>query len=113
MAVKTTTPPLTTARLTMFAGMLDEQRQFRVEQIAQLTATQIPNDRAETAAHRHVCDAILRGAVFALAEIDSARTRMTAGTYGRCVTCTVRLPLERLEVLPQAARCWTCQRANS
>lgn len=43
-----------------------------------------------------------------LAVLD-ALDRLAAGVYGRCVSCGVQLPEERLEARPEAARCVRCQ----
>lgn len=43
-------------------------------------------------------------------EIDAALARMDAKTYGSCVDCGAPIPLERLEVRPQASRDVGCQR---
>lgn len=45
-----------------------------------------------------------------LAGVDAALERIDAGTYGRCVECGRRIPPERLEAVPDAARCIECQR---
>ncbi len=40
-----------------------------------------------------------------LDEVRRARRRIADGTYGRCEVCGYRIPPERLEVRPWAARC--------
>jgi RNA polymerase-binding transcription factor DksA len=40
-----------------------------------------------------------------LEEVRRARRRIADGTYGRCEVCGYRIPSERLEVRPWAARC--------
>lgn len=42
--------------------------------------------------------------------IDEALARDAAGTYGVCVDCDARIAEERLDAVPQAARCIDCQR---
>lgn len=44
-----------------------------------------------------------------LRELESARGRLGAGTYGECVECGADIELERLRVRPGAARCLDCQ----
>jgi RNA polymerase-binding transcription factor DksA len=44
-----------------------------------------------------------------IVEIDAALTRIDAGTYGRCVSCGIGIPEERLELRPFAAACVSCQ----
>jgi DnaK suppressor protein len=45
-------------------------------------------------------------------EIDAALERITAGTYGVCVSCRTAIPVERLEFRPHAEACVSCQRAR-
>ncbi len=97
------------AQLSMLSAMLDEQRQFRAGQVAQLEASATPARRALTDVDREITGTLLRGARQALADIEAARTRMTDGTYGRCVECGTQLPIARLEVLPYVALCIACQ----
>ena len=47
----------------------------------------------------------------ALREVEDALERVSAGTYGLCVDCGDTIAADRLAVLPQAARCISCQRA--
>ncbi len=44
-----------------------------------------------------------------LRELDAARARLAAGTYGVCVDCGGPVGYERLKVNPAAARCLVCQ----
>jgi RNA polymerase-binding transcription factor DksA len=49
-----------------------------------------------------------------LRELNAARARLEAGTYGACLDCGVEIPVERLEAYPAAIRCTPCQaRAES
>jgi DnaK suppressor protein len=73
------------------------------------TASQHPADVASDLYAREIAvltDLTLREQV---ADIDAALARMDDGTYGTCVDCGKRVPAERLEVHPQAARCLACQ----
>lgn len=45
-----------------------------------------------------------------LAEIDAALHRLDNGTYGTCPDCLRSIPAERLEILPYARFCVSCQR---
>jgi DnaK suppressor protein len=45
----------------------------------------------------------------ALAEVDAALARIADGTYGSCLGCGTGIPVERLEVMPAAAYCVSCQ----
>lgn len=43
------------------------------------------------------------------AELRAALQRFEDGTYGRCIDCTQQIPVERLEIVPTASRCVSCQ----
>jgi RNA polymerase-binding transcription factor DksA len=43
-----------------------------------------------------------------LQEIDAALRRVAEDTYGYCVRCGARIPLQRLRALPAAATCVEC-----
>ena len=47
--------------------------------------------------------------VIELRELNAARARIDAATYGSCVDCGTDIPLERLEAYPAAIRCTACQ----
>ena len=42
--------------------------------------------------------------------IGEARRAVANGTYGTCVDCGGEIPAGRLEVVPEAVRCLSCQR---
>lgn len=45
-------------------------------------------------------------------ELDATRAalgRMDRGTYGRCLSCGVSIPIERLRAQPHASLCHVCQ----
>lgn len=44
-----------------------------------------------------------------LRELEAARERLKAGTYGVCVDCGAPVGFERLKANPAAARCVVCQ----
>ncbi|QIG40854.1 molecular chaperone DnaK [Microbacterium sp. 4R-513] len=48
------------------------------------------------------------GALAELGEVDAALARVADGTYGVCVDCGRRIPVERLRVRPTATRCVDC-----
>ena len=58
-------------------------------------------DRAQVAA-------LLAAARHDLAEIEAARERVAAGTYGVCARCGRPIAPERLEARPAARTCVTC-----
>jgi DnaK suppressor protein len=95
----------------------------RAELVSQLDALQIDNDeqQADSGVGNHLADdaselflrernIALRGNTEELlAQIDSALKRMDAGSYGVCERCGQPIAAERLEALPYAAYCITCQ----
>jgi DnaK suppressor protein len=42
--------------------------------------------------------------------IEEARRALAAGTYGVCKSCGREIPAERLEAVPEAVLCLSCQR---
>jgi RNA polymerase-binding transcription factor DksA len=94
---------------------LEEQRQFRTEQIAALTApvepAAVPAMRAPSA-YDQVSVALLTGARQALADIDAALYRMLVGRYGVCQRCGGGIALQRLHAIPQTPLCTDCHRAG-
>jgi DnaK suppressor protein len=94
-------------QLTELRTMLEEQREFRLDQ---LTALRRPNSRSLLGGkHREIAVALTVGAETALGEVLAALRRMDDGSYGSCERCNGPIDLERLEVLPQTALCLTCQ----
>jgi RNA polymerase-binding transcription factor DksA len=65
-------------------------------------------DGATIAFERAQVDALSRGALARLAEIDTAIARLDAGTYGTCEVCGEPIAAARLEARPTAARCLAC-----
>ena len=51
-------------------------------------------------------------AIEELAQVGAARRRLQEGHYGLCVKCGQPIDLRRLEALPAAACCLTCQAAD-
>ncbi|HET6877115.1 MAG TPA: TraR/DksA C4-type zinc finger protein [Jatrophihabitans sp.] len=100
--------PLTSEQLASLRSALEEQRAFRVEQLAQLRHPgQLgPLSCADAEVLRSLRDA----ARAALHEVQRALWRMSDGSYGRCTACGEALGLARLEVVPQTALCMPCQR---
>jgi DnaK suppressor protein len=42
-------------------------------------------------------------------ELEAARARLAAGTYGQCADCGTDIPVARLRAQPAALRCVACQ----
>ena len=54
-------------------------------------------------------DAVRCAAIAGLADTEAALRRLSEGCYGRCEQCGCPIEPERLEVLPMAIRCTSCQ----
>lgn len=98
---------LSPEQISTLREMLEEQRDFRLDQLEQLRAEYSP--RAQSA-DGEVHDSLVAGARAALRDVLDALARMDAGRYGICRECQQSLPIARLEVLPQLALCMDCQR---
>lgn len=44
-----------------------------------------------------------------LTDVERALERIEEGTYGSCLTCGQPIPEERLDILPTAAQCMSCE----
>jgi DnaK suppressor protein len=98
-----TAAPAAAARWESFRVLLEEQRadcerQRRLALVESATALPDP-----VAVHRAA------GMLLAIDDIDAALDRIADGTYGRCTSCGVPIPDERLELRPFAAGCVACQ----
>jgi DnaK suppressor protein len=103
-------------------AMLEDQRRFRLDQLAQLDAqdgdvrTELagryhdPLDASADRARTEVSEVLAAAAQQALHDIEAALARLDAGTYGSCERCATTIPPERLEAVPQARLCMSCQR---
>jgi RNA polymerase-binding transcription factor DksA len=98
---------LTNTDLVHFEAALREQRSFRLDQLAELGKG--AGSDAAAAATSEVAEALEQAARHALGEIDLALDRLRCGRYGRCVDCGQAVGRDRLDVLPSAARCTSCQ----
>lgn len=85
--------------------VLQEQRAFRLDQLAKLDeARQPPSDPV-----RREVDATLRDAArLVLTDIEAALRRIELGTYGRCRRCGEVIPRARLVALPMSTWCGPC-----
>jgi DnaK suppressor protein len=102
---------------------LEEQRQFRVEQIASLAGAdnrpypvQIGADTSDIvpdSAHSEVSAALLAGARQALADIETALYRILNGQYGDCLRCGAPIGMPRLRTVPQTVLCADCHRIST
>jgi RNA polymerase-binding transcription factor DksA len=80
-------------------------------QEAAITASNHMAEDATAAFDQAAAVSLRRGHQAALAEVERALARMTAGTYGVCERCRAPIDFARLKALPHATLCMTCQRA--
>jgi len=95
-------------QLAELRAMLEEQREFRLEQLSQLHEPAPLGPLGST--DPEIFRSLVSGAREALRDIQAALWRMDEGHYGRCVSCGGEVEVQRLEILPQTARCMNCQR---
>ncbi|MFF6996609.1 TraR/DksA family transcriptional regulator [Streptomyces sp. NPDC008313] len=111
-AVGTGDAGLTPAELTTLRENLDEQRQFRLEQLAQLGGTAPPRAQSvreqRAAAQLEVHIKLLASARMVLADVEAALERMERGGYGICHLCRRPITVPRLRIVPQARYCARC-----
>jgi DnaK suppressor protein len=99
---------------------LEEERASLQDQIAALGAENqsqqddygIGNHLADDATEvftRERNIALSNNALELLAQVDSALKRLDEGAYGTCARCGREIATERLEALPSATLCITCQ----
>jgi DnaK suppressor protein len=98
----------------MIDGLRKRLEDERAELVSQLDAMQIDNDNQQTdyGVGNHLADdasELCGNAEELIAQIDGALKRMDAGSYGTCERCGQPIAAERLEALPYAAYCITCQ----
>ncbi len=66
-------------------------------------------DHALTQADRGQHQTVVEHLKQLLSQVEAARERMAAGTYGVCMGCGRPIPPERLEAVPYATLCVDCQ----
>ncbi len=106
IAAGTTQRPIGADEQPALRGMLMEQREFRIEQLAQLH--HLGADAPLSSADPEVYRSLEAGARAALRDVQAALWRMDEGTYGRCTQCGGQVEAVRLEILPQTTRCLPC-----
>ncbi|MCC3331256.1 TraR/DksA family transcriptional regulator [Nocardia abscessus] len=108
--------PVSRARLTdhlpALRAVLNQQRRFRLQQLAELEAeidgAAAPIDPADTARHE-VTITLVSAARQALADIDETLTLITTGRYGRCRGCHTEIPIHLLQTIPTSQWCLDCR----
>jgi RNA polymerase-binding transcription factor DksA len=103
------------ANLPMLRVRLEEQREFRIEQLVDLAAEELAASEAsgelpDGRVQSEVSALLAAAARQALSDIETALRRMDAGRYGTCLYCGVPIELARLLAVPQGALCGSCQK---
>lgn len=117
-----TTNDETTITLDDLRAQLEQERAELLAQIDEATSMD-PSDRAATSGHgetehlkveeeRSVLATIGSIAKSALDDVEAALQRIEDGTYGQCQDCGNEIPFARLEVIPAARYCVTCQQRH-
>jgi len=111
-----------TARTPRLRRALEDQRQFRLDQLAELAMEERASgrhsmseyvedlDASANSARSEVSTVIAAAARRALGDIESALAKIRSGGYGSCERCGSPIGIQRLDALPQAAFCMGCQR---
>ncbi|MBF6338747.1 hypothetical protein IU450_23045 [Nocardia abscessus] len=101
-----------TDHLPALRAALNQQRRFRLQQLAELEAeiddAAAPIDPADTARYE-VTIKLVSAARQALADIDETLTLITAGRYGRCRGCHSEIPIHLLQAIPTSQWCLNCR----
>jgi RNA polymerase-binding transcription factor DksA len=89
------------------------ERLAQLEQVAAVAMTEGRDDEHDpdgaTVVFEHsLAVGLLAQAEQAVAEVDLAIERLSAGVYGRCTRCGVTISDERLEARPTASTCVRC-----
>ena len=66
-------------------------------------------DQALDSAHEEVTSRIIDAESRELSHIDEALQKFSSGSFGDCVGCAKPIPMPRLEALPYAQLCISCQ----
>jgi RNA polymerase-binding transcription factor DksA len=96
------------------AQEMREDAEHTRERTYQSVAGEVHDAGDEAAAELavHVTEAELERDAGELEELEGARRRMEAGTYGACTGCGADIEVERLFARPGAPRCLACQRLH-
>jgi DnaK suppressor protein len=116
MTNRTPTVPASTRRgitdhLPELRAALEQQRQFRMDQLNELAAELANSTTAADLPRGQVTAGLRAAATAALADIDAALQPIEHGSYGTCQQCDTAISLERVEMLPMGRLCMPCQRA--
>lgn len=109
----TRSAPTGSRRYASHRALLLRQRQQQLADIAAMSQDSFSAPMERYDEHRvddlHVATQLTAAAWQQLKDTEAALARIDAGTYGLCGHCHEPIPPERLEVLPAAGYCITCQ----
>ena len=93
--------------------LLQEQATLRDQITAARRSARADDDSpSDDGAHAYEQDravSLATAARTALEDVERALSKFEEGTYGTCDGCGEDIPLERLQILPQAILCVTCK----
>jgi DnaK suppressor protein len=95
----------------MFRDILEEQFQRHTGQLSELIMCTQQPDRGGY--DEETLIALTVSSRRALADTAAALRRMAEGTYGICKRCAVSISLDRLQTVPDAPFCLSCQRTRT
>jgi len=96
--------------LDLLRRTLEEQYELHTNQLTELAVADCDADDSGSDPYTRI--ALITSSRRALSEIAHALRRMAQGTYGLCERCETAIPAQRLEVLPHARLCASCQAAS-
>ncbi len=69
-----------------------------------------PADSASETQEMETLDSLSKRNIKSVQEIDEALRRLETGTYGVCENCSEAIAIERLELVPEARYCVSCEK---
>lgn len=85
------------------------------EEFRAIVAEMDPKDVADVASDdidRKMIEALGSQDIKRLRAIDAALTRISQERYGQCMSCSKKIPQERLQAIPYAVLCIDCQKSE-
>jgi RNA polymerase-binding transcription factor DksA len=98
-----------------YRAVLEEQWRRQVATIVELSYQALsppPNELGDPGTRTdslHISSHLIAAARQQLEETEAALHRVDDGSFGLCASCAVPITSERLEILPAARYCATCQ----
>ncbi len=102
------------ARMDELAEEIRDDAEHARERSYQSVAGEVHDTADEAAAELavYLTEAELERDAGELEELEGAKRRLEAGTYGTCTACGADIEVERLFARPGAPRCLACQRIH-